>query len=212
MNTQLSRHPLPSLSETRDGRRRRYQVADLDLRGRALYRFQWHAETLRAPVAPPSVDCLATVARRLYRQFPARRRAPAIGLRLRCLAAVRSMAVEPHWQLDPEQRQFIAQLLGYAAEPRALVPVEVPVIGGLDRALLLDMAWPRLQNDVEDYLEYRSFRAEEAALRGVHPGALCFSQENWLEARAVLQQIAAHRRSRPASVFSAPLPGRFQVR
>lgn len=152
-------------------------------------------------MCPPDVDAIACAARNLARQFSGMRRAPSIRLRLRALRALHTMASEDAWELAPAKRRQIALITDYAANQDRLVPDRVPVIGGLDGAVLVELAWPSLQLDLDDYLDFRRLRAEEAALRGTTPHHIRFDRADWIEAKAAELAWRAHVHRRGCSSY-----------
>ncbi len=212
MYMNLAALPLPPLSAEAVGPRRRHRIAGLELANGALQRFQVVAASLQSESPAPDVDAIASAARSLTRQFHHVRRAPCIRLRMRCLRALRTMASESNWELEPAKRQQIRMIADYSANQDRLVPDAVPVIGGLDSAVLVDLAWPSLQFEVDDYLDFRRLRVEEAAMRGVHPGQMRFGKDDWLQARfAELAWYAHVRRRGQESYLGGAAPALFAM-
>lgn len=213
MNLNPATLPLPPLANRATSHpRRRHHIAGLELDNGALRRFQQVAESLQPDCPPPDADEIASAARNLAHAYRGLRRAPCIRLRLRCLAALRAMAGEPAWNLDGAKQQCIAAIAGYAANDERLVPDAVPVIGGLDEAILVDLAWPSLRFDLDDYLDFRRVRAEEAALRGLRPHGFDFDREQWLQSRFAMLAWQAHvRRCGRESYLGRPAPALFSI-
>lgn len=213
MKLDLTTLPLPALVEIPARPRRRHRVGGLDLDNGALRHFQRIAGCLDQGTPPPDADAMASAARSLIHQFAGTHRAPpCIRLRLRCLHALRAMSAEPAWRLDGDKQQRIALLTTYAANRDRLVPDAVPVIGGLDEAVLVDLAWPSLRFELGDYLDFRRLRAEEASLQGRRPHAIVYSREQWLQSRYAELAWRAHtRRCGRESYLGAPAPPLFRV-
>lgn len=201
-----------SLPPSMPGRSRRHRIAGRDPEPRSVDRFQSVARALASRGEVPALDGIASAARALSLQYGGAAPAPCIRQRRRCLQALRMLAREPGWELASDQRERIALLLDYACGDERLVPDAVPVVGGLDTALLVDLAWPALSVDAEDYFDFRRIRAEEALLRGQHPRAFPFGREDWLQAREAGLALLAHVRSRGSSSYVPSGDGRrFQV-
>ena len=194
MNTNLNiaTLPLPSLAAIPGAPRRRQRVAGIELANGSLRRFREAAGSLQPGMGSPDIDAIACVARHLTRQFSGMHRAPCIRLRLRALRALRTMAAEDGWELAPAKRRQIALITDYAANRARLVPDAVPVIGGLDDAVLVELAWPSLQLDLDDYLDFRRLRGEEAAMRRTGPRGFRFDRADWIEAKAAERAWRAH--------------------
>ncbi len=211
-NLNIATLPLPTMSAAPTAPRRRHRVAGIELNNGSLRRFREVAGSLQSEMPLPDVDAIACAARKLTSQFSGMRRAPCIRLRLRALRALRAMSSEAAWELDPAKQRQIALIANYAANEDRLVPDDVPVIGGLDDAVLVELAWPSLQFDLDDYLDFRRLRAEEAAMRGVHPHALRFDREDWIEAKFAEHAWQAHVRRRGCeSYLDRQAPPVFQI-
>ncbi len=191
MNIDLATLPLPTLASTTSDQRRR-RVGTWMLGGRALRRFERTAAALGATSPAAWDDALASAARELRGAFAGSRRAPCIRLRLRCLAAMRAMSREDAWGLAPAQRERIASIADYRGGRERLVPDELPVVGGLDAAVLIDLAWPALRPELADYLDFRRLRAEEASMRGVAPHRFAFGRDEWMQARVAEHALIEH--------------------
>ncbi|HEU4812722.1 MAG TPA: hypothetical protein VFS99_00625 [Xanthomonadaceae bacterium] len=194
MNTHLNiaSLPLPSMTALPGIPRRRHRVEGIELANGSLRRFREVANSLQSEMGPPEVDALACAARRLTYQFSGMRRAPSIRLRLRALRALRTMASEDAWELAPAKKRQITLIADYAANQDRLVPDEAPVIGGLDDAVLVELAWPSLQVDLDDYFDFRRLRAEEAAMRRANPHDIRFDRADWIEAKSAERAWRAH--------------------
>lgn len=209
----LAASPLPSLTAPPPGMRRARGIDRWNPDRRALARFRRIAETIGAEAPPPGFDALAAAARVLAHDFAGHRRAPSIRLRLRCLTALRTMSAEPAWDLAAGDRERIASITAYARGVDRLIPDSIPVIGGLDDAVLVELAWPSLRLELDDYLDFRRLRAEEAALRGVPPHRIGFDREQWRQARATEQALLRHvRRCGLGSYALTPSAPLFRVR
>lgn len=190
--------PLPALPQSKG---RRHHIAGREPDPRSLDRFQSVARALSARGEVPALDGIASAARSLSQRYAGHARIPGIRQRRRCLQALRMLAREPGWQLAPDQLQRIALLADYADGSERLVPDAVPLLGGLDTAVLLDLAWPTLAADAEAYFDFRRLRAVEAILRGQRPGRFDFSREEWLQARSAEIALYAHVAMRGAQSY-----------
>lgn len=204
MKLDLATLPLPPMAVSATGPRRRHHIGRWTLGGRALRRFERAAASLGPASSPAWDDAIACAARRLQRDFAGTRQAPCIRLRMRCFTAMRIMADEPAWPLAAAARATIATIADYANGRERLVPDALPVVGGLDDAVLVDLAWPSLRFELDDYLDFRRLRAEEALLRGVSPHGFAFARAQWLEARAAERALLAHARRRGLDRYAAP--------
>lgn len=113
------------------------------------------------------------------------------------LAAVENliaMAGDEGWGLAAEDRSRVVAALTYFADPEDLIPDNVPVLGFLDDAIMIEVVQRLLQPEIEAYADFCIFRGEEAERRGADVGHLV--REEWLEGRrAELQARMRQRRS-----------------
>ncbi|MGY1457435.1 MULTISPECIES: hypothetical protein [unclassified Luteimonas] len=190
--------PLPAVAQAGG---RRHRIAGREPEARSLDRFQSVARALSARGEVPALDGIACAARSLSQRYAGHAWAPCIRQRRRCLQALRMLVREPGWHLAPEQLQRIALLADYAQGEERLVPDAVPLLGGLDTAVLFDIAWPSLAADAEAYFDFRRLRTEEAILRGERRDHFAFGREDWLEARSAEIALYAHIARRGAESY-----------
>lgn len=122
-------------------------------------------------------DAIASVSRWLESR-PADQREGLLQSRLDRLADLEIMSADPAWPLEPAQYRRIQLILGYVASDNDLIADSVPVHGHLDDALLLELAWPVLAEDVDDYRDFCGYRDDVAARSGQ-----AVSQPDWLRVR-----------------------------
>ena len=204
MHTEFDNLTIPAPVE----RARRRRIAGREPARHSVDRFQSVARALAGRGDVPTLDGIASAARRLLEAHAGHAVVPGIRQRRRCLQALRMLAREPGWSLAPDQARRIALLSGYDQGDQRLVPDGVPVIGGLDTAVLLDLAWPEVAAEAEAYLDFRRMRIEEALLRGLHPRDFRFGRDEWLEASRAERALIAHVRERGQQSYvpGAPPP------
>ena len=200
MNTQLDTLTLPPAPALRA---RRHRIAGRDPEPRSVANFQSVARALPSRGEAPPLDSIASAARSLAQLYAGHIHVPGIRQRGRCLQALRMLAREPGWRLSPEQLERIALLTDYARGRDRLVPDAVPLVGGLDTALLFDLAWPELAADVDAYFDYRRLRAEEALMRGQHPHDFAFGRDEWMAARSAEIALRTHVAMRGEATYLA---------
>jgi hypothetical protein len=79
-----------------------------------------------------------------------------------------SMLVDSDWDADASLRARAVKLLDYIDRDEDLIDDRTPLFGLLDDALLIDLAWPAFASEVEDYLDFCTYRRERH-LSGVDP-------------------------------------------
>lgn len=159
--------------------------------------------TLHPDAPHVDADALAAVARWLL-EMPKDEAEALLQARLGRLQELRALSGDRDWAIDPALAQRIFRLLAYVEQARDLIPDETPLVGRLDDALLVELAWPMVAEELEDYGDFCRFRAES----GGHPG-----REQWLAARleegALWEQM--HRVRHQHYVDYGPLEGGLRV-
>lgn len=158
-----------------------------------------------APGAPAfGAEQIAGAARRLARAVGSGNESRFIQIRMRRAGEIRALLRDADWTAEPALIARMQDLLGYLDGPVALVPQDVPGVGGLDRALLVDLAMEGLRAELDEYADYCRFRASEAERRAVPVESVGVGREQWaLERGEELRLERLVRRMRSAG-FAQP--------
>jgi hypothetical protein len=144
--------------ESRDARRR--QVGPIELRESAVQRFN----ALLAQIAPNaprvSADQLVTLARWLQDQ-PREHAVAILSERLARAEHLRRMLNDSDWDVGVDTRERARMLISYLQQVDDLIPDTQPLVGHLDDALLVELAWPAFVDETLDYGDFCRFRASE---------------------------------------------------
>lgn len=105
--------------------------------------------------------------------------------RLAKLDSMISMVNDQGFALPEEDRQRVLACLTYFANPKDIIPDNVPVLGFLDDAIMIELCVRELQHEIEAYDDFVVYRNEEAQRRGVDPATLKTERVEWAEARRV---------------------------
>lgn len=108
-----------------------------------------------------------------------------IAERLAKLDSMIAMAGDAGFALPDEDRQHVLACLTYFANPKDIIPDEVPVLGFLDDAIMIELCVRELQHEIEAYEDFVHYRKQEAARRGVDVSTLDTQRHEWAEARRV---------------------------
>ena len=178
------RHPAPTptdsplpLQAARSQHRRRnagpiqLDAVDIDAFNRLVHSLYPDAPHIDA-------DAIASMARWLEAQPPSQRDF-LLRSRLGRLAELDAMRRDTAWPVDPAQVRRIDAILAYVDREDDLIPDRVPVLGNLDDALLLELAWPMLAEDVDDYRDFCRFRSDVGDALG-RP----VNQVDWMRTRS----------------------------
>ncbi|XOV78344.1 MAG: YkvA family protein [Aestuariibacter sp.] len=97
--------------------------------------------------------------------------------RMLSLAALIDAVQDDEWQMPEDEQKDIMMSLAYFSEPHDLVPDDVPVLGYIDDAIMIELVLQDMSLDLKAYREFCGFRATEEARRGESAGV---NRENWL--------------------------------
>ncbi len=108
-----------------------------------------------------------------------------IAERLHKLDDMISMVNDEGFGLPAEDKERVLACLTYFANPQDIIPDNVPVLGFLDEAIMIELCVRELRYEIEAYEDFVDFRKREAAARGVDPATLKTQRVDWAEARRV---------------------------
>lgn len=206
MNALANIYPLPSILENPSTQpHRRHQIGDFRLDEGELERFNALLVQLGREQLPLDSDRVATAARELA-DADAGTKAPAcIGQRMRRVAAAALMVADPDWTAANDAVDVTGQVIAYVRGRNGLIPNQLPKVGRLDDAIVIDVAWPRLADEIGSYFDFRRLLRVEAALRGTADRHFGFDRDQWELARFAEAGLIAHQRSvRQSSYLTAP--------
>jgi len=101
--------------------------------------------------------------------------------RLERLACMVAMLEDPEWPLDGQERTDVISALAYFHNPADLISDDVPVIGLIDDAIMIELVARELKHQLEAYDEFCVYRDSEERQRGQD-----VSREDWLKSKQTL--------------------------
>ncbi|MBX3700106.1 MAG: DUF1232 domain-containing protein [Dokdonella sp.] len=125
-----------------------------------------------------------------------------IAERLHKLDEMIAMVNDEGFALPDEDKQRVLACLTYFANPQDIIPDDVPVLGFLDDAIMIELCVRELRYEIEAYEDFVDFRNREAAARGVDPASLRTERVEWAEARRI-EVIDRMRKRRGQSYHSS---------
>lgn len=112
------------------------------------------------------------------------------------------MLLDEGWGLVAEDRERVLSALSYFCEPEDLIPDDIPGLGFLDDAIMIQIVCKALENEIQAYKEFVVFRATETERRG--KDAPVPLRSDWLEERR--QQLHNRMRRRRKDYASGNKP------
>ncbi len=154
------------------------EFAEEDL---GYFRALMHRVRDRSGFRPPEEIAAAAIAE--VQRLRSTARSPFIQRRIDRVARLAAMLQDPEWQLPEPERGRVLDALAYISDAEDLVPDNVPVLGLVDDAIMLELLLRELQHELDAYEEFDEYRRDEATRRdkpGVHRPV---SREDWLASR-----------------------------
>jgi uncharacterized membrane protein YkvA (DUF1232 family) len=83
--------------------------------------------------------------------------------RVKKLSALIEMMRDDEWALPEPERKNVLAALVYLSEPEDLIPDEVPVLGYVDDAIMIELVVRELRPEIDAFLDFCLYRADERA-------------------------------------------------
>ena len=117
-----------------------------------------------------------------------------VAQRIDRVASLIDMLRDDEWQLAGGERNNVVAALAYLVEPKDVIPDDVPVLGYIDDAIMIELILRELKHEIEAFEDFRRYQREEAS-RFRDPNA---TREDWLAAkrRELHQRMRRRRNSR----------------
>lgn len=188
-------------------RAKRHHIGGFRLQEAAVARFDRLLHDIHPGALHVDADRIATLGRWLQ-DLPTEQARAVLDNRLARIEHMRRMLDDPDWDRRETACMRVRKLLAYLDQDRDLIPDAIPLLGMLDDVLLLELAWPAVATEAEDYLDFCRYRRTE------HPaGDGARRREAWIQDRmAALALFQQHARVNARRYTDAGRPDRpFRV-
>ncbi|HEX5065356.1 MAG TPA: YkvA family protein [Myxococcota bacterium] len=103
------------------------------------------------------------LARRAAREMSDRKLPDFVTERIQALDCLTRMLEDKEWNLGGSHRKRVLQALAYFAEPADLVPDQIPVLGFLDDAIMVELVVQELRPEIDAYDAFCKYRDAQRA-------------------------------------------------
>lgn len=171
----------------------------LEFSDKDLGYFQKLAEKAMKSTQSNSAENIVSNAKSLLGKMSASTGSGYIQSRIGQLRILINMLEDKGWGMKEVGRGRVLAALAYFNNPADIIPDDVPVLGYLDDAIMVELLTRELKPEIEAYEDFVAYRASEAKRRGLNPTAL--DRTDFLEAREHALLARMRRRRRSGSLF-----------
>ncbi len=114
--------------------------------------------------------------------------------RMNTLETLIGMVMDEAWGLVSDDRQRVVEALAYFSEADDLIPDDIPGLGFLDDAIMIEIVSRELKHEIQAYRDFVVFRAAEQARLGEASESI--ERGDWLETRRKQLHSRMRRRRR----------------
>jgi uncharacterized membrane protein YkvA (DUF1232 family) len=83
--------------------------------------------------------------------------------RIERLQALVNMVRDEEWALASKERKNVLAALAYFAEPNDMIPDEIPVLGYIDDAIMIELVVTELKHEIDAFEDFCKYRDDEKA-------------------------------------------------
>ena len=155
-------------------------------------------ESRRAAASLEAADIVAR-ARELLQSVEDERIPQFMRERIDRLDLMIRMLEDHEWRLPAPETTRVLNALAYFCDPQDLIPDQIPGLGFLDDAIMIELVVRELRHELEAYEDFCAFRERMGPRTSVKARTTDITREDWLsERRKELQSRMRRRRKKSA--------------
>ena len=174
-----------------------------DLDDKDLRYFRANMKQAQAAAAKLSDDKVVSSAEQMVQEIKKAKVPMFVAVRVAKLTALIDMVKDEDWGLADKERHNVLSALAYFADPQDMIPDNIPVLGFIDDAIMIELLTAELRPEIDAYNDFCRYRKESKSLKGKNA-----SREEFLASK----RKALHGRMRRRRASSSGPSGRTRVR
>jgi len=130
----------------------------IELSNRDLRHFRRELKRAREAVRIADDDEILSAAADLVESLRGAELPDFIGERLQKLQVLHAMLTDSAWPLTDAERSPVLAALAYVCDPEDIIPDDIPGIGLLDDAVMIELVFRELRHEIEAYEDFCAWR------------------------------------------------------
>jgi uncharacterized membrane protein YkvA (DUF1232 family) len=130
----------------------------IELSNRDLRHFRRELKRAREAVSIADDDEILAAAADLVESLRRTELPDFIGERLQKLQVLQAMLTDADWPLTDAERSPVLAALAYVCDPEDIIPDDIPGIGLLDDAVMIELVFRELRHEIESYEDFCACR------------------------------------------------------
>jgi uncharacterized membrane protein YkvA (DUF1232 family) len=153
----IDREATPPVALRRQGRTMPFKLT-IELSDRDLRHFRRELKKARESVRIADDDEILGAAADLVKTMRSADLPDFVTERLEQLEALLAMVTDEDWPLDDDERSPVLAGMAYLCDPEDLIPDDIPGIGMLDDAVMIELVFRELRHELDAYMDFCAFR------------------------------------------------------
>ena len=131
----------------------------IELSNRDLRHFQRELKRARDAVSIADDEEILAAAAELVESLRGTELPDFVATQLERLGALQAMLTDADWTLTEAERGQILAALAYVCDPEDIIPDNIPGIGLLDDAVMIELVFRELEHEIAAYRDFHAYRA-----------------------------------------------------